>query len=331
MTMSPKMEVITLEESNPVIAYKLPGELKANQKVDIYAKVPSYLLELKCDIGSKVRKGEVIVRLDAPEINSNRATAYANLKAKEATYISTEATYQRILKANETEGAISQDRLDQISAKRDADQAMLEAAKASFNEVKAIESYLTIHAPFDGVISARNYDVGAYVGPAGKGSHLPLLTIQQEDKLRLTLAIPEAQTPYVNAKDTVSFVVKSAPQALFKGVVVRKAGALDAKLRAEFIEVDIDNRAGLLLPGMVVDATLGLKGQGATFFIPKSAIVDSNLGIYVMKIIEGKTKKIVVRKGRINGMMIEVFGDLKAGDQILKVVGEETKEGVSIQ
>lgn len=330
MMMPMNMETIQIKKMNPSVKVKLPGELVADKEVQIYAKVPSYVKTLKVDIGSEVKEGQVLMTLEAPEINSQLASAHSKLKAREAIYIATKATYDRVLRANETEGAVSRDAVDQIVAKKEADEAQLAAALSAYNEVRAIENYLIVRAPFSGVVTERNTDIGAYVGPAGKGSHLPLLVVQNARDLRLVLSISEAHTPYVHMYDSVTFVAKSIPQTVFTGTVIRKSGSLDTKLRAEHVEVDIKNKEKVLLPRMIVDATISLKGKDSTFFIPKSALVDSNVGVYVMQVIDGKTKKTTVRKGRNNGMMIEVFGELNEGDILLKMVNEETKEDIPI-
>lgn len=326
MMMPMNMETIQIKKMNPSVSVRLPGELIADKEVEVYAKVASYVKTLKVDVGSEVKEGQVLMTLEAPEINSQLASAYSKLKGQEAIYIATKATYDRILRANETEGAVSRDAVDQITAKKEADEAQLAAARSAYNEVKAFENYLIIRAPFSGVVTERNTEIGSYVGPAGKGSQMPLLIVQKDRDLRLVLAIPEAHTPYVSMGDSVTFVAKSIPQTVFSGTIIRKSGALDTKLRAEHIEVDIKNKDKVLLPRMIVDATINLKGKESTFFIPKSALVDSNVGVYVMRIMDGKTQKTPVRKGRINGMMIEVFGELNEGDILLKMINEETKE-----
>lgn len=331
MMMPMNMETIKLQKMNPSVQVRIPGELIADQEVEIYAKVSSYAKTLRVDVGSQVKQGDVLMTLEAPEINSQLASALSKLKAQEAIYIATKATYERVLRANETEGAVARDAVDQITAKKLADEAQLEAARSAYNEVKSIENYLVIRAPFNGVVTQRSVDVGAYVGPAGKGSQMPLLVVQKDSELRLILAVPEAHTPYVQKGDTVTFVAKAIPQTIFSGKVIRKSGALDTKLRAEQVEVDINNKDKQLLPRMVVDATLSLKAKEASFFVPKSAVVDSNMGIYVMQIVDGKTKKTSVRKGRNHGMMVEIFGNLEEGNTLLKVVGEETKEGMEMK
>lgn len=330
MNMPMSFETIKLSKSNPSVPFRLPGELIADQEVQIYAKVSSYVQTLKVDVGSKVSQGQVLMTMEAPEINSQLASALSKMKAQEAIYIATKSTYDRTLKAAQTEGAVSQDAIDQITAKKDADEAQYTASKSVYQEIKAMENYLVIRAPFSGIITERNADIGAYVGPAGKGSDKPLLVVQKDAALRLVLAIPEAHTPYVQLGDTVKFSAKSIPQKVFTGFVVRKAGALDSKLRAERIEIDVQNQDNLLLPRMIVDANITLQSKEPTFFIPKSALVDGNMGVYVMKIVEGKTQKTPVRKGRTNGMTIEIFGNLEPNDEILLKVSEETKENISI-
>lgn len=330
MNMSMNLETIKLDKSNPTIPVRLPGELVADQEVQVYAKVASYVQTLKVDVGSKVTEGQVLMTMDAPEINSQLASAFSKMKAQEAVFIATKATYDRTLKAAQTQGAVSQDAIDQITAKKAADEAQYVAAQSFYQEIKAMEAYLVIRAPFTGVVTERNTDIGAYVGPAGKGSEKPLLILQKDAKLRLVLAIPEAHTPYVQQGDTVKFSAKSIPQTVFMGVVVRKAGALDLKLRAERIEVDVQNQDNLLLPRMIVDANIALQSKEPTFFIPKSALVDGNMGVYIMKVVDGKTQKVPVRKGRSNGMTIEIFGNLEIGDELLLKINEETKENMPI-
>lgn len=330
MNMAMSFETVKLQKSNPSIPIRLPGELVADQEVYIYAKVASYVQTLKVDVGSKVTQGQVLMILDAPEINSQLASAFSKMKVQEAIYMATKATYDRMIKAAQTQGAVSQDAVDQVTAKKDADEAQYIASKSLYQEIKAMEGYLIIRAPFGGVVTERNTDIGAYVGPAGKGSDKPLLIVQKDEKLRLVLAIPEAHTPYVQMDDTVRFSAKSIPQKVFIGTVSRKAGALDSKLRAERIEIDIPNHDKSLLPRMIVDASIILRAKEATFFIPKSALVDGNMGVYIMKIVDGKTQKVPVRKGRTNGMSIEIFGNLEADDEILLKVSEETKENISI-
>ncbi|KZE80953.1 efflux RND transporter periplasmic adaptor subunit [Myroides marinus] len=315
-----KMETISLELMNPDVPLQLPGELRADQRTEIFAKVNSYVTDLKVDIGSVVKKGQVLMILDAPEIQAQVASAQSKWKAQEAIYVSSKATYDRTMKANQTEGAIAPDYLEQVTARMLADKAQVASAKSAYEETRNIDQYLVIRAPFDGVVTDRQVDKGAYVGPMSK---LPLLTVEDTRTLRLNLSISEANTPYVKEGDIVKFKVRTLPQKEFTGVVTRKAGSLDLKLRSEQIQADINNAEHLLKPNMIADATVNLKGAEPSFFVPKSALVDSNLGMYVIEVKNGTAYHRKVAKGRVNGMMIEVIGELTAGSKILKMATEE--------
>ncbi|WP_413513546.1 efflux RND transporter periplasmic adaptor subunit [Myroides odoratus] len=319
MTMN-KMETLAIEKSNPEVPLILPGELRADQRTELFAKVNSYVTDLRVDIGDLVKKGQVLLILEAPEIQAQVASAQSKWKAQEAIYIATKATYDRTVKANQTEGAIAPDYLEQVTAKMLADKAQLASTKSAYEEMKNIEEYLVIRAPFDGMITARQVDKGAYVGPMSK---LPLLLVEDIRTLRLNLSISEANTPYIKHGDTLKFKVRTLPQKEFAGVVTRKAGSLDLKLRAEQIQVDISNKEQVLKPNMIAEATLKLRSQEPTFFVPKSALVESNLGLYVIEVRNGIAYHIPVAKGRVMPMTVEVFGALTPGMTILKMATEE--------
>jgi membrane fusion protein (multidrug efflux system) len=329
--MMPDFETVSIRKSNPLVQLQLAGELVADQETAIYAKVNSYVKRLNVDIGSPVSAGQVLAILEAPEIQSQLAAAKSKWKAQEAIYIATKANYDRMVKANETKGAIAKDALDQIRARKLADEAQLHAARSAFRELHAIEDYLTIRAPFSGIITSRNVDPGAYVGPMGKGADMPLLVIQNTGRLRLVLSVPEASTPYLNTGDTVRFRVRSIPQKQFMAKISRKSGSLDEKLRSEKIEADLVNTGNELKPLMVAEATIPLQNREATFFIPKTAVVESNLGLYVIRVTEGKAQKVSITKGRAMPEQVEVFGALNEGDIILLKASEEIEEGMKIK
>lgn len=329
--MMPSFETVSIQKSNPRVSLKLAGELLADQETELYAKVNSYVQQINVDIGSKVSAGQVLMVLEAPEVLAQLATAKSKLHAQEAIYIATKANYDRMFDADKTEGAISKDALDQITAKKQADEATVNAAKSVYNELKAMNNYLVIRAPFSGTVTDRSVDLGAYVGPMGKAADKPLLVIQNNHKLRLSLSVPESSTPYLNVGDTIRFRVKSVPQKMYAARISRKSGALDLKLRSEKIEADFMNVGQDLKPLMVAETNIPLQAGQATFFIPKTALVDANLGIYVIRVENGKTKNIPVSKGRMMPDKVEVFGELSEGDHILLKATEEIEEGTSIK
>ncbi|SDJ32934.1 efflux RND transporter periplasmic adaptor subunit [Chryseobacterium jejuense] len=326
--MMASMETVTIKKSNPKVELKLPGELVPDQETALFAKVQSYVKKINVDIGTYVSAGQVLMVLEAPEIQSQAANAKAKWQAQEAIYASTKSSYNRMYKANETKGAIAKDALDQITARKLSDEAQVNAARSAYHELQDINRYLVIRAPFSGVITERNVDLGAYVGPMGG---TPLMVIQNTSKLRLSLSVSEANVPYLNVGDTISFRVHALPEKSFKARISRKSGSLDLKLRSEKIEADFINHSRELKPFMIAESMIPLQNKEATFFIPRSTLVESNMGIYIIKKENGKAKFIPIKKGRILNDTIEVFGELSEGDQIIKKGSEEILEGSLIK
>lgn len=327
MGMMNMMETIEISRSNPLVPLKLAGELKPYEQTELFAKVNSYVKNIKVDIGDRVSKGQILMILEAPEIVSQIANAKAKVQAQEAIYISTKSTYDRMMKADETKGAMAKDAIDQIKARKLSDESQLTAARSAYNEIRNINDYLVIRAPFSGIITDRSVDLGAYVSPMSKE---PLLVIENNQKLRLNFSVPEANTPYIKIGDTIRFYVRSQPQIKHMALVSRKSGSLDAKLRSEKLEADFINKNNVLKPYMVAETSISLQNTEATFFVPKMAVVESGMGVYVIRIENGKTKNIPVSKGRMMDDKVEVFGDLSEGDKILKMASEEIVEGTAV-
>jgi membrane fusion protein (multidrug efflux system) len=320
-----------LETGKLSTALQLPGELSAYQQVDLYAKVSSFVKSLNADIGSQVSKGQLLMTLEAPEMNSQLAAAKSKLKSQEAMYTASKANYDRLFETSKTPGTISKNDLDQAMARRNSDEAQLEASKAAFQEVGSLRNYLEIRAPFTGVITARNVNLGAYVGPSGKGSELPLFTLQDQKKLRLAISIPEVYTGYLKDGHEVSFNVRSVPGQTFTAKVKRLSGALDLRLRSERVEMDVPNNDKKLLPGMIAEVNIPLPATASTFVVSKNAILDSSEGIFVIKVVDGKAVKVPVKKGRETDDKVEIFGQLTAGNELVAQPSEEIKEGSVIK
>ncbi|WP_316738887.1 efflux RND transporter periplasmic adaptor subunit [Pedobacter aquatilis] len=326
-----KIATFNLTKEKLSTQINLPGELIALQQVDLYAKVSSFVKTLKADIGSEVTKGQLLMTLEAPEMNAQLSAAQSRLKAQEAVYTASKANYNRLYETSKTPGTISTNDLDQALARRNADLAQLEAAKAAYKEVGTIQNYLEIRAPFNGIISARNVNLGAYVGPSGRGSELPLFTLQNQKNLRLAVSIPEVYTGYLKQGDEVNFTVKSIPSKTFTAKVKRLSGALDLRLRAERIEMDVANQDKALLPGMVAEINIPLPANSSTFIIPKNSLLDTSEGLFVLKVEENKAIRVAVKKGRETDDKVEIFGDLKEGDKLITEPNEEIHDGSPVK
>lgn len=311
--------------------FSAPGELIAFQQVDLYAKENSFVKKLYVDVGSEVSAGQLLATLEAPELNSRIAASESRLKSQEAIYTASKANYDRLYKTSLTPGTISPNDLDQAVARMKADEAQLEAARASNKEVTIIRNYLEIRAPFAGVISSRNVNMGAYVGPSGKGSEFPLFTLQEQKHLRLVVSVPEIYTGYLNNKNQVQFTVKSLPSEQFSGTITRLSGALDNRLRAERIEADVKNNDKRLLPGMVAEVSIPLPSPDSVFVVPKAAILNTTEGIFVIKVSDGKAEWIKIEKGREAGNEAEIFGSLQPGDILVYNATEEIRNGMAVE
>ena len=194
-----------------------------------------------------------------------------------------------------------------------------------------MQGYLQIRAPFSGVITARNVNTGAYVGPSGKGSELPLYTLQEQKKLRLVLSVPEAYTGYLRQKNAVSFTVKAFPNQEFTAQINRMAGALDSRLHAQRIEMDVINEHKKLLPGMVAEVNLPLPSNDSSFVVPKTAVVNSTESVFVIRVVNDKAEWIHVKTGRDSEGLIEIYGKLNPGDLLLKAATDEIRNGSKVE
>jgi membrane fusion protein, multidrug efflux system len=324
-------EKITLKKDTLETSLTIPGELVAYQQVDLYAKVTGYVKDLKVDIGSKVRAGQVLVTLEAPEMMSQLSAAQSRLKSQEALYTASQANYNRLVETNKTPGTISQNDLEQAEAKRSSDLANLEAARASFREVSDLKNYLVIRAPFNGTITARNVNVGAYVGPTGKGSELPALILQQQAKLRLVISVPESYSGYLKQGDSIAFRIRSFPSETFRAKLIRLSGALDVRLRSQRAEADVENSDGKFLAGTVADVSTTLRSSANSFIVPKSAVVNSAERVFVIKIVNGKAEHVTVKRGLEANDLVEVFGELSENDTLLKKASDEIKMGAEVR
>ena len=324
-------EVFPIQRGRLSSSLQIPGELIAFQQVDLYAKENSFVKKLYVDVGSEVKEGQILVTLEAPELASQLAGALSDVKSREAMHLASKNNYDRLVATSKTPGTISPNDLEQASARKDAEYAQLQAAQAAYRRASEMQGYLQIRAPFSGVISARNVNPGAYVGPSGKGSEVPLFTLQQQKKLRLVVSVPESHTSYLNKNAEVSFTVRALPDQHFKAEVKRLAGALDNRLHSQRIEMDVLNENKKLLPGMVAEVNVPLPANDSTLIVPKSAVVNSTESIFVIRVVNNKAEWVNVRTGRESNGVLEIYGNILPGDVLVKTATEEIRNGSDIK
>jgi membrane fusion protein, multidrug efflux system len=327
----PVTNVFLLKKGRLSSSLQIPGELIPYQQVDLYAKVNSFVKKLYVDVGSEVKEGELLATMDDPELGSQLESAESAVKSREAIYLASKANYDRLVETSKTPGTISPNDLEQAVARKNSDYAQFQAAQSAQREIVQTENYLQIRAPFNGVITARNVNPGAYVGPSGKGSEFPLFNLQEQKKLRLVLSVPEAYTSYLSQKNAVSFTVKSLPGQPFKAVINRLSGSIDSRLRSQRVEMDVVNNNKKLLPGMVAEVNLPLPAADSTFIVPKSAVINSTESVYIIRVVNNQTQRVQIKTGRDANDLIEIYGNLNEGDQLLFTPSDEIKNGTVLK
>ncbi|WP_308198946.1 efflux RND transporter periplasmic adaptor subunit [Chitinophaga sedimenti] len=210
------------------------------------------------------------------------------------------------------------------------DEAIVLAEKANVSAMSNIRSYLTITAPFNGMIVQRNVSAGALVGPGSKGNDLPMLVLQYLEKLRLEVYIPEAYVDKVDLDSPVRFVFNALPGEQHTARISRSANALTS-MRSEAIEIDVQNKGMQLKPGMYAEVKIPLRSAARSLLLPENALVRSTERQYVIKVKDDKAVFVDVREGLKSNDSIEVFGDLQRGDAIVLHATDEVKEGTTIR
>lgn len=300
----------------------LPGELLPVDRLQLYAKIPGYVRRMNVDIGSVVRKGQVLAVLDAPEQQARVTEARSQIQTATARLAGSRDTYFRLRRAAQTPGIVADAELERVRNQYMADSASVLTGRASAGAVRDIANYLTLRAPFDGVVTKRNADVGSYVGgSAGQ----PLLELENNRTLRLRVAVPEALTGGQLKSNTVFFTTKAVPNQKLEAVLVRKSNAIDITTRSEIWEFTVENPNHALKSGMFADVTLLLDRAKPSFLVPFSTVVTTMEKKFVIRVSDGQTAWIDVRPGLNLPEKVEIFGDLHEGDTLVLKGNEEIK------
>jgi RND family efflux transporter MFP subunit len=323
------VEKITLQQAALAQQVKLPAQLASFEEVSIFPKVNGYVKDVFVDVGSHVKKGQLLMLLEAPELQQASMQAKEKYARARLDYTINEENYQRMLQASETPGAVSPMNLASLKAKADADSTLCNAEKANWQMQETILGYLKVTAPFDGVISERNVHPGALVSAEGRDNK-PMLDLRQVDHLRLQVDIPEGIAAGLQDKDTVTFYLSAYPGKKMTGHVSRRSELVNSQFRAERMELDVYNRDGRLAPGMYADVLFFSRGNPDAFTVPRTAVITSTERKYVVAVRDGKAVKVDVTTGNESANKVEVSGDLRAGESIIVHANDEVQEGVTV-
>jgi membrane fusion protein, multidrug efflux system len=304
------------------------------------ARVTGFVDEVTVDRGSLVRKGDLLMRLAAPDLTAQVAEAQARARGLDAQVAESrakadaaDATLARLTAASATPGAVAGNEVVQAQKAADAAHALqlaldesARAARAAADAAAAMQAYLRITAPFDGTITSRLVHPGALVGPSAG----PVLTLEQMDRLRLVVALPEADAGSVARGDHMPFTVPARPGESFDATVARLAGSIDPKTRTMSVECDVSNPRHELAAGMYAQVSWSLRRAKASLLVPPSSIVTTTERSFVIRVRDGRAEWVDVAKGAAAGDLIEVVGRLQAGDEVVRRGSDEIHDRAAI-
>jgi membrane fusion protein (multidrug efflux system) len=308
---------------------RLPGQLNPFNEVNLFPKVNGFVKQLYVDRGSIVKKGQLLVTLEAPEMESQLQAANSRYLQAQETANASKEKYQRLKQAAAEPGSVSPLDLDNAISRMKSDEAIAQSEKSNVESVRTMQGYLRIYAPFDGMIVQRNVSPGALVAP-GKTSDQPMLVLQDTRKLRLEVAIPEDYVDKVDLKQPVTFTFNAMPGVQQTAMISRSANALGS-MRSEAIEIDVINKNGDLKPGMYAEVKIPMLSGAKSLLVPNAAIVRSTEREYVIAVRGGKAKLVDIKEGLAGRDSTAVFGLITATDQIVTKAGDDIKEGDQIQ
>jgi membrane fusion protein, multidrug efflux system len=339
------VDVVRVVEQPLDVQLSLPGELTAYQSVAIFPRVTGFVKTLTVDRGSRVRAGDLLVTLEAPELVAQRAEAQSKLQAAEGQLAAARAkadadksTFERLKTASATPGVVAGNDVTLAEKSADASQSQVvsaeqsvEAAGHALNAIRDMEGYLRVTAPFAGVVTERNVHPGALVGPSSGESALPLLRLVDTNRLRLVVPVPEAYTTELPAHAVISFSVAAHPTESFSGKVARIAQVVDVNTRTMAVEVDVSNNDGRLAPGTFCQVRWPVRRSGPSLFVPSTSVAATTDRTFVIRVRGGKTEWVDVKTGLTSGPLVEVFGDLKAGDEVAGRGTDELRPGIEVR
>jgi membrane fusion protein, multidrug efflux system len=340
------VNVVAVESQKLETTLSLPAQISPYEVVDVYPKVTGFLDTINVDRGSRVSAGELMIRLSAPELVAQRAqaeaalqSAEAQLNAAQAKFASDHGTYLHLAAAAQTPGVVAGNDLQIADQTAAADKAQVEAAtknvQASQNALRGVtqlESYLEIRAPFDGVVTRRNLHPGALVGPAsGQAGSQPIVQVENLARLRVIVPVPEAYVAGVREGQQATFGVPAYPGRLFQAPIARISHDISQETRTMQVELDFHNSDAQVTPGTFASVEWPVQRGYPTLFVPATAITTDLQRTFLIRVRQGKAEWVDVKTGvTVNGKT-EVFGELKAGDLVVRNATDSIRSGASVE
>jgi len=313
----PAVSVVLPKRTAPAQEIILPGNVQPFITSPIYARTNGYLRKWYADIGTKVKKGQVLALIETPEVDQQLQQSLSNLETAKANLALAEITrnrYQRLLKTN----AVSQQDADNAVGTYNANKAIVDASQANVRQLQALQSFEKIYAPFDGVITARNTDIGDLINSGSNSApRTDLFHIAQPGKLRVYVNVPEEYSQGVKAGMTAGLSLVEFPRRRFEGTLVRTADAINVTTRTLLIEIDVDNPTGTLLTGSYAEVHLAIPTEASAYLLPANTLIFRSEGLRVGVVRDNKVALTPVTPGHDFGEQIEVVSGVNADDKII--------------
>jgi len=325
------VSVVSPKATAPADQIILPGNVQPFITSPIYARTNGYLKKWYFDIGTHVKQGQLLAVIETPEVDqqlqqarSNLLTAQANLELASIT----KTRYQGLLKSN----AVSQQDVDNAVGTYNANKSIVEADQAAVQQYSALVSFEKVYAPFDGVITARNTDIGDLIN-SGSSSNVKtdLFHISQPGKLRVYVNVPEEYSQGVKVGMTADLSLAEFPGRKFQGKLVRTADDINVTTRTLLIEIDVDNPTNTLLTGSYAEVHLAVPTQASTFLLPVNTLLFRTEGLRVGVVKNGKVVLTSVTPGHDFGNEIEIVAGLTANDQVIVNPPDSIVSGQEVQ
>jgi RND family efflux transporter MFP subunit len=308
----------------------LPGRLEAYSRAPLYARVQGYLKSWSADIGAPVKAGQLLAEIEAPDLDQEYLQSKANLATAQANVALAQTTAKRWQELLKT-GAVSKQDVDEKNGDLAAKQAIVNADKADLDRLQALKNFTRIVAPFDGVVTARNTDVGALIN-VGSSAGQELFVVSDTKKLRVYVSVPQTYVPSIPAGTKATITVPDRPGRTYEATVESSSQSVTAASGSTLMQLGLDNKDGDLLPGAYANVSLQLPGNANALRIPSSALLFDKNGLRVATL--GKDNKVQLKKvtiARDFGQTIEIGSGLAADDRVIQSPPDGVDEGDAVR
>ena len=326
----PYVDVVSPKASTDADEIALPGSTSAFNDTPIYARTSGYVKHWYVDIGARVRKGQLLATIETPELDQQLRQARADLENAEANLQLATTTAARWLHLLETD-SVSHQETDQAVSDLHSKQALVNSGKANVERLEQLQAFERVTAPFDGVVTARNTDIGALVQAGDNSGPKELFHLAAIQTLRVYVAVPEIYAAFVKNGEQAKLTLDALPGETLTGTIVRNADAIDATSRTLNVEVDVANPTGHLLPGAYAFVHLRVPPHPGSVTIPSNALLFRGEGLRAGVVRNGHVELTPISIGQDYGSTVEVISGLSARDTVIVNPSDSLANGAAVQ